>query len=261
MAESFFKRLGVKYTLIHSVPTGTFPRGPEPVPDNLKDLATAVKRNKADVGFAFDPDSDRLAIVSEKGKPIGEEYTLVFGSRYILSKKTGPMAVNLSSSMINDFVAKEAGVKIYRTKVGERNVTEKLRRMKGVVGGEGNGGLIYPDLHWGRDAFLAAAVIAQYLVDEKKTVSEILAELPSYYMVKTKLKLIRLEVENKIKAIENSFKDCKIDRMDGVKISGKDWWVQFRASNTEPIARIISEARDRHTAERLIRTVSSAIRR
>ncbi|UCC78858.1 MAG: phosphoglucosamine mutase [Candidatus Zixiibacteriota bacterium] len=257
MAGRFFKKLGVEYKLIHFVPTGEFPRGPEPVPENLVDLSRAVKRSRADVGFAFDPDADRLAIVSEKGEPIGEEYTLALGSRYILSRKIGPMAVNLSSSLLNDFVAREAGVKLHRTKVGERNVTEKLRRVGGVVGGEGNGGLIYPQLHWGRDAFLAAAVITQYLVSSGSKISELVLELPRYFMIKTMLELAPSEVERKKNAIEIVFKGDRINRADGLKISGKDWWVQIRASNTEPIARIISEARDYKTARNLIAKVRS----
>jgi phosphomannomutase len=261
MAEKFFSKLGVNFKLIHSISTGEFPREPEPIPENLSDLCMAVKKNGADVGFAFDPDADRLAIVSEKGEAIGEEYTLALGSRYILSKIQGPMAVNLSSSMLNDFVADEAGVKIYRSKVGERNVTEKLKRVKGVVGGEGNGGLIFPGLHWGRDAFLAAAVITQYLADSGKRISELVAELPRFVMVKTKVNLTRSQVERKSRAIENAFKGDKINRLDGIKISGKDRWVQIRASNTEPVARIISEAKDRETAEGLVRTVKYVFRK
>lgn len=261
MADSFFKKLGVDYKLIHFIPTGEFPRGPEPIPENLTDLSKAVKRHRADVGFAFDPDADRLAIVSEKGQPIGEEYTLALCSRYILSRTAGPVAVNLSSSMLNDSVAGEAGVKIYRTKVGERNVTEKLRRVGGVVGGEGNGGLIYPRLHWGRDAFLAAAVIIQYLASSELKISELVMELPRYFMVKTKLNLALSEVERKKGAIENAFRGDKINRVDGLKILGKDWWVQIRASNTEPVTRVISEARDYKTARSLIGTVKSVIRK
>jgi phosphomannomutase len=261
MAENFFKKLGVEFELIHSNPTGRFPRGPEPVPENLSDLSRAVRRKKADVGFAFDPDADRLAIVSENGEPIGEEYTLTLGARYILSRKAGPVAVNLSSSMMNDFVAREAGVKIYRTKVGERNVTEKLRRLRGVVGGEGNGGLIYPQLHWGRDAFLAAAVIVQYLVSSGLKIDDLVMELPRYVMIKTKINLTRSDVEKRLDALETVFQGDKINRMDGIKISGKEWWVQVRASNTEPVARIISEARDHATAMDLIKTVKSVFRK
>jgi len=261
MADRFFKKLGVDYKLIHSKPTGEFPRGPEPVPENLTDLSRAVRRFKADAGFAFDPDADRLALVSEKGEPVGEEYTLALGSRFILSRKKAPMAINLSSSMLNDYVSREAGVKIYRSKVGERNVTEKLLRVSGIVGGEGNGGLIYPKLHSGRDAFLAAAVITQYLASSGLKISDLVMELPRYYMIKTKVKLGRSDIEKKIISLKNAFKGDKINRMDGIKISGKDWWVQIRASNTEPITRIMSEAADAKTAGNLVKTVKSIIGR
>jgi phosphomannomutase len=260
MADRFFKKLGVNYRLIHSKSTGEFPRGPEPIAENLGDLSKAVKRYRADIGFAFDPDADRLAMVSEKGEPIGEEYTLALGARYILSRKKGSMAVNLSSSMLNDYIAREAGAKIYRAKVGERNVTEKLIRIKGIVGGEGNGGLIYPRLHSGRDGFLAAAIISQYLASSRSKISDLVMELPRYVMIKTKVSLGRSDIERKISSLENAFKGDKINRTDGIKISGKDWWVQIRASNTEPMTRIMSEANDLKTARNLIRTVKSIIR-
>lgn len=261
MAEQFFTALGVKINLIHHKPAVKFPRGPEPVPENLSDLSRAVTRYKADVGFAFDPDADRLAIVSEKGKPIGEEYTLALGMRYILSRRKGPIAANISSSMLNDYVAGEAGVKIYRSKVGERNVTEKMIRTKSVAGGEGNGGLIYPALHYGRDAFLAAAVIVQYMASSKSAISELAGELPSYVMLKTKLKLSSQALSKKMAALEKAFQGNKINRLDGIKISGRGWWVQVRASNTEPIVRIMAEAENIRAARTLIKTVMDVFRK
>jgi phosphomannomutase len=197
--------------------------------------------------------------VDETGKPLGEEYTLALGCRYILRCKQGPIVVNISSSLLNDFVAREAGTKIYRTRVGERNVTEKLIRIKGVAGGEGNGGLIYPSLHWGRDGFLAAAVILQYLASIPKTISQIAGELPSYSMLKTKVDGTRRDIERKIKAIEKIFPRSKISQLDGIKISGDNWWVQIRASNTEPIARLMAEAEDPKEAKRLIAAIESVL--
>lgn len=260
MADKFFSKIGVKYKLIYSKPTGKFPRGPEPTPENLSSLSRAVRKYHADIGFAFDPDADRLAIVAENGNPIGEEYTLALGARFILSRKSGPMAVNLSSSMMNDFVAKEAGVRLYRTKVGERNVTEKLLRTGGVVGGEGNGGLIYPGLHSGRDGFLAAAVILQYMSTSKSKISDLVRELPQYVMIKTKLNLSRHDVDKKIKALEKVFSRGKINKLDGIRIAGKDWWIQIRASNTEPITRMMAEAKDKKTAKDLVKTAKSVFK-
>jgi phosphomannomutase len=261
IAGGFFSRLGVKHDLINSTISGKFPHGPEPVPENLRQLGEAVRKLNADIGFAFDPDADRLAIVSETGQPLGEEYTLALGCRYILRHTKGPLAINVSSSLLNDFVAREAGVKLFRTPVGERNVTEKLMRTGGVAGGEGNGGLIYPSLHWGRDAFLAAAIILQYLSSSGKTISELARELPCYVMLKTRMNITRQDVERKTKAIGRLFPGAKVDTLDGIKLSGNDWWVQIRASNTEPIARLMAEATDLKKARGLVRTMKAVFRR
>lgn len=257
MAARFFSCLGVKYHLINSQTGDQFPHPPEPVPENLGELSRAVKDLGADIGLAFDPDSDRLAIVSEKGEPLGEEYTLALACRYILTQVKGPIAVNVSSSLLNDFVAREAGTKVYRTRVGERNVTEKLMRIKGIAGGEGNGGLIYPKLHWGRDGFLAAAVIVQYLASTEKRMSQLAAELPSYVMLKTKMPGTRRDVEIKKGKFKRIFPKAKIDELDGIKIFDNDWWVQIRASNTEPILRLMAEAKSGEKAGKLISAVKS----
>ena len=261
VAANFFSRMDIDFHLVNSIPSDRFPRGPEPVPENLSDLCKTVKDQKANLGMAFDPDSDRLALVDENGIPLGEEYTLALAARFILQNKKGPMAVNLSSSLMNEFVAKNAGVKIYRTRVGERNVTEKLIKSKGVVGGEGNGGLIYPGLHFGRDAFLAAAVIIQYLTSSKKKISELARELPRYEMVKTTLNLSRSDVDKNVRKIEKLFPKARIDRLDGIKIIGDNWWVQIRASNTEPIARLMAEAPGKDDALKLISKVKRALSR
>jgi phosphomannomutase len=259
VADKFFRRLGVSCELINAEIAERFPHPPEPLPQNLGDLGKAVRQADADIGLAFDPDSDRLAVVDETGSPVGEEYTLALGCRYILKRKRGPIVVNVSSSLINDFVAQEAGTKIYRTRVGERNVTEKLMRIKGVAGGEGNGGLIYPGLHWGRDGFLAAAVILQYIAFDGRPLSQIAGELPHYFMLKTKVNGTRPDIERKAGAIERKFPHARISKLDGIKISGKNWWVQIRASNTEPMARLMAEAESIDKARRLIATVKSVL--
>ncbi|MCP4583529.1 MAG: phosphoglucosamine mutase [candidate division Zixibacteria bacterium] len=257
VAADLFNSLGCSLKLINAVPDGTFPHPPEPVPENLKQLCRAVKSFKADIGFAFDPDSDRMAMVNEKGKPLGEEFTLALGMRYVLTRKQGPIAVNLSSSMINDFVAGEAGVKIYRTKVGEVNVSEKMKRVNGVVGGEGNGGLIYPGIHYGRDGMIAAAIMLQYLTSSRKTISELTAELPRTTMIKRKIKLSgkKLNFNKIIKA----FKLGKADKRDGIKIGFNDSWLQLRLSNTEPIARLMTEAYNARKAKILADEVEDLI--
>jgi phosphomannomutase len=162
---------------------------------------------------------------------------------------------------MNDFVAREAGTKLYRARVGERNVTEKLMRIKGVAGGEGNGGLIYPVLHWGRDAFLASAVILQYLASTEKTISQLAAELPAYIMLKTKVAGTRRDVDKKAGGIKRLFPGTRIDDLDGAKIIGDNWWVQIRASNTEPIARLMAEAESESQAKKLIAAVKSVFRK
>jgi len=257
VAAEFFNSLGCTLKLINAVPDGKFPHPPEPVPENLRQLCRAVRSFKADVGFAFDPDGDRMAIVDENGKAIGEELTLALGMRYILSKKKGPAAINLSSSMVNDFVASEAGVKLYRTKVGEINVTEKLKRIKGIVGGEGNGGLIYPDMLYGRDGLTAAAVILQYMASSRKKISEMVQELPRTTMIKRKIKLNGRKIN--LKRIAKTFKDGKIDSRDGIKIIFKDSWLQVRLSNTEPVVRLITEAYDPKKARFLVDEVEKLI--
>lgn len=257
VAAELFGALGCRLKLINAVPDGGFPRQPEPTAENLKELCREVKRFGADIGFAFDPDSDRLAIVDEKGRPLGEEFTLALGLRYILSKKKGPVAVNLSSSMMNDWVAREAGIKIYRTKVGEVNVSEKLLRTGGVAGGEGNGGLIYPGIHWGRDALQAAAIILSYLAARKLPISEIAGELPRTFMVKRKIAVPEQGI-NQDKIREN-FKAGKVDLKDGIKLLFDDSWIQVRTSNTEPVARIIAESLDSEKARNLADAVEKIL--
>ena len=257
IAAELFNSLGCDLKLINSIPNGRFPHPPEPVPANLKQLCRAVKMFKADIGFAFDPDSDRMAIINEKGRPIGEEYTLALGMRYILSRKRGPVVVNLSSSMINDFVAEEVGVKIYRTKVGEINVTEKMKKVRAVAGGEGNGGLIYPGIHYGRDGFIAAAVILQYLTSSRKTISNLAGELPATSMVKRKIALSGKSLD--FNKIVKAFNHGKVDRRDGIKIDFSDSWLQLRLSNTEPIARLMAEAYDNGRASALADEVERLI--
>ena len=257
LAAALFNALGCDLKLINAIPDGKFPHSPEPVPENLKQLGRAVKKHKAAIGFAFDPDSDRMAMVDEKGKPVGEEYTLALGMRYILTQKKGPVAINLSSSMMNDFVANEAEVKLYRTRVGEINVTEKMKAVKAVAGGEGNGGLIYPWIHHGRDGLLAAVVMLQYLAKSKKTISELASELPSTTMIKRKIKLNGKKLN--FDKIAGAFPEGKADKRDGVKIVFDDSWLQLRLSNTEPIARVMAESYAPKKASKLADEVKKII--
>ncbi|MCP4634682.1 MAG: phosphoglucosamine mutase [candidate division Zixibacteria bacterium] len=259
LSPILIKNLGCELFPINCEPTGEFTRGPEPIPDNLRQLSAAVKKYDCDIGFAHDPDADRLAIVNEKGKAIGEEYTLAFAVDYILSVKKGVVAINLSTSRINDDIAKSYGVKLHRTKVGEINCSMKLKSCRGVIGGEGNGGVIYPELLYGRDGAVGIALILSYLAKRNLTVSQAVSNLPSYVMIKTKVNATREGIEKKLPKLRKGFPKASINLDDGIKFDYEDSWVHIRASNTEPIARIIAEAPTTEKAKQLITKAKNSI--
>jgi len=242
--------------------TGTaFPRGAEPIPRNLGDLGRAVVATAADVGLACDPDADRLAIVDAGGTPIGEEYTLAIAVRRVLSRRRGAVVVNVSTSGMIDAVAAEAGVPVHRTAVGERHVVGKMMEVSAVVGGEGNGGVVLPDVHMGRDAATAAALVVSALVDAGEGgIDAIVAGFPKYEMVKTKLPLAGpVDPRRIVERMRSSFPEGRLDSTDGAKIVWPRSWVHARMSNTEPVVRIIAEAEDAGAAEELIGRVGSAL--
>jgi phosphomannomutase len=228
-----------------------FPRGAEPVPENLKDLAKAVKKYGADIGFAQDPDADRLAIVNEKGVPIGEENTLVLVTEHLLSKKKGRVVINLSTTKAIEDIAQKYGVSVKRTKVGEINVTDEMRRNGARIGGEGNGGVISPEINMGRDSLAGIGYVLEMMAERGQSISELVNVLPQYIMKKGKIK----SDDNKknqliLNIIKGDFKNEKISDIDGLRIDFikhnefKGGWVHLRPSNTEPIFRIISEGKD-----------------
>ncbi|MDZ7725528.1 MAG: phosphoglucosamine mutase [candidate division KSB1 bacterium] len=239
----FLHTLGCDVVFLNREPNGWFPREPEPVPANLGDLCQAVKKHQADLGCAVDPDVDRLALVSEEGVPLGEEYTLALVSAFVMSRQKGDVVVNASTTRAIDDVVKEYGGRVHRTPVGEYHVATKAKQIGAVLAGEGNGGVMLPELHLGRDALVGIALILQYLADQNKPVSELSQAIPQYAMVKDKL---TLDFEVDAKAIVSLFdkahsKDEKTT-IDGVKLLFRDSWVHVRASNTEPIIRVIAEA-------------------
>ncbi len=238
------KALGVKDVLeIHCEPHGNFSHNPEPLPENLTDLAAAIKEKKADVGFAVDPDVDRLAIISENGEPFGEEYTLVAMADYILSNTLGNTVSNLSSTRALRDVTQKHGATYTASAVGEVNVVAKMKETNAVIGGEGNGGVIYPASHYGRDALVGIALFLTHMAKSNKTVSELRATYPSYYMSKQKIDLTpEIDIDELLLAIKEKYKEEDIIDIDGVKIEFKDRWVHMRKSNTEPIIRIYTEA-------------------
>lgn len=241
IAPRLLERLGCKVVAIHVTPDGRFPRGAEPVPEALADLGMAVRNHKCDAGLAFDPDGDRLALVDENGTPLGEEATLALAVKLILEKKKGGVALNLSTSAMSEDIAKAMGVPCVRTSVGEIHVSTRMLADGLLVGGEGNGGVILPELHPGRDGVLGAALICQLLTDGRK-LSQHAAALPRYAMVKTKFDLAGKDLAAAIAKLKAKFADAILDERDGLRLSWPDRWLHLRASNTEPILRAIAEA-------------------
>ena len=234
--------LGCQVIELNSEPTGIFAHTPEPLNKNLKQLEEAVAAHKADIGFATDPDVDRLAIVSENGKCIGEELSLLLAERFILSKVKGEIVTNLSSSMASEDIAAEFGVKVHRTKVGEINVGKKMMELKSPVGGEGNGGIICPEAHYTRDAPAGMALILNYLAESGKTVSQLATEIPHYYFAKDKIQIDPEKLDEIMNEVPKIFKDYKLDATDGIKVLGDKYWIHIRKSGTEPIIRVYIES-------------------
>jgi len=246
------ERLGCQVTVINLEPDGLFPRPPEPVPENLGELERVVAQTGADVGFAVDPDVDRLAIVADDGRAIGEDYTLALAARVVLANRPGTVVTNLSTSRIVDDVVAGAGGRVVRAPVGEVNVALRMREEGAVVGGEGNGGVILPDLHLGRDAPLAAALVLQLLSEGEETLSQIVSHYPRYAIVKDKLDRPPVSLDAVYDALRSSFSGAQVDTQDGLRLSWPDSWVHIRPSGTEPIVRVIAEAPSADAARALV---------
>jgi len=256
------ERLGCACAVIHGEPTGRFGRPPEPVPENLGDLCAAVRKNAAAVGFALDPDADRLALVDETGRAIGEEYTLALAARHRLLRQRGPLACNLSTSRMMDAVAAEAGVVLHRTPVGEVNVAEAIARHGCVIGGEGNGGVIDPRVVLVRNSLVGAALVLEMLASRRMSLSQLAAELPVYRMVKDKVTLRDPSAGPAavLDAVRKRFADARVDTRDGLYLAWDNGWLHVRASNTEPILRVLAEAGDEETARAWVDSVKSLAR-
>lgn len=250
--EEFLEGLGCEVTVLNREPLGIFAHNPEPLPENLASLSEAVVTKSADIGFAQDPDCDRLSFVCENGYIPGEELVVVLAARDILEyHRKGNIVVNLSTTTLIEDIGREAGVSVYRTKIGEINVVEKMKEINAVIGGEGNGGIIFPDVHYGRDSFVGMALILEYLAYREKTISEVIKEMPGYFILKKKI-----EIEDKFKA-EKIIEKVKqlisgkelVNLEDGVKIIRKDGWIHIRPSGTEPVIRIYVEGKTKTIAE------------
>lgn len=254
--------LGVKKIIeLNTTPDGNFAHNPEPLPDNLKDISAMVAREKADIGFVVDPDVDRLAIVCEDGSMFGEEYTLVAVSDYILGSTPGSTVSNLSSSRALRDISEKHGCKHFSAAVGEVNVVEEMKKRDAVIGGEGNGGVIYPELHYGRDALAGIALFLTHLAKSKLTCYSLRKKYPEYVMAKKKLALDPgREFSQILSVIKSKFQGHLTDERDGLWIETMTGWVQVRKSNTEPIMRIYTEGRTNHEADELAERVIEIVK-
>ncbi|HBY67389.1 MAG TPA: phosphoglucosamine mutase, partial [Flavobacteriaceae bacterium] len=246
------KALGVQTVELFCEPTGEFPHNPEPLKEHLTDLMKKVVDEHADFGIVVDPDVDRLAFVDEKGEMFGEEYTLVAVADYVLQHNPGNTVSNMSSSRALRDVTEKYNGTYTASAVGEVNVVQKMKDTKAIIGGEGNGGIIYPELHYGRDSLVGIALFLSHLAKEKIAVSELRKRYPSYYMSKKKIELTpQLDVDKILKSIESKYASEEINTIDGVKIDFAENWVHLRKSNTEPIIRIYTEGPSQKDADAL----------
>lgn len=232
--------------------TGIFPRLPEPIPENLTGTMQAVRDSGAELGVVVDPDVDRLVLITEKGEPFGEELTITEAVRFVLSKEKGDAVVNLSTTRAVEDVVTEAGGRLFRSPVGEANVVKMMKETGAIIGGEGSGGVIYPALHYGRDALVGIALTLQHLLEFGGTLSELKAALPQYFIAKRKIDLGSTNPDEIIACLVKKYGQEKLNTEDGLRIDFEDHWVHFRKSNTEPIIRCLTEAKNSDDAEKYI---------
>jgi phosphomannomutase len=257
------EELGVKkIKKLYCEPTGQFSHNPEPLPENIKEICKVVKNGKYDLGIIVDPDVDRLALVMEDGNPFGEEYTLVAVADYVLSKRKGNTVSNLSSTRALRDVTEKAKGKYTAAAVGEVNVVNAMKETKAVIGGEGNGGVIFPDLHYGRDALMGIALFLTHLAQSKLKASELRKQYPAYYISKNKIELTpQIDVDKVLEEVKTKYKNEKVNTIDGVKIDFEKQreWVHLRKSNTEPIIRIYAESQSETKADELAKQIITDI--
>ncbi|MEM8939305.1 MAG: phosphoglucosamine mutase [Bacteroidota bacterium] len=255
------KQLGVEVKELYCEPTGNFPHDPEPLPENLQQIKNEIKNGQYDLGIVVDPDVDRLALITEDGEVFGEEYTLVAVADYVLTHKKGNTVSNLSSSRALKDITEKHGCEYSSSAVGEVHVVAKIKETKAVIGGEGNGGVIVPELHYGRDALAGIALFLCHLVKFGKSASMLRASYPNYYMSKNKIELApEIDVDNVLDTIKEKYKNKPINTIDGVRIEFDQEWVHLRKSNTEPIIRIFAESESQNTAEHLAQKLIADIK-
>jgi len=276
IAPRLLEALGVDVVPINVTPNGLFPREAEPLPENLGALCAAVVANQCDVGFAQDMDADRLAVVSERGEPIGEDYTLVLATWYVLEREmrsgaemrsdlisgAAPVVVaNLATTLALDDLAGRFGGRVVRSKIGEANVTDRMKIEKAVIGGEGNGGVIYPRINFARDSQVGMALILHLLARSGRTVSSLMTDLPHYSMAKEKLQCPSGKIPEVLRAIRADFGHLPLDERDGIRVTLADGWFLVRGSNTEPIIRVVAEAGSETAVRRIIDDVFGRVAR
>jgi phosphomannomutase len=252
VGPKLLESLGAEVIPINVTPDGSFPRPAEPLPENLGDLCEAVKKHGADVGFAQDMDADRLAIVNEKGIPIGEDYTLVLATLYVLGREPGPVVANLSTTSALEDVAKKFDCPLFLTKIGEVNVTDKMQQQNAVIGGEGNGGVIYPRINFARDSLVGMALVLHLLAESGKTVSQLLDQFPRYTVVKDKMVCPSEKIPAVLRMLRQEYGEYPLDTRDGVKVTLPEGWFLVRGSNTEPIIRVVAESRSESHAREIV---------
>jgi len=259
VGPKLIEALGAEIIPLNVTPDGSFPRAAEPVPENLGELCKTVREQRADVGFAQDMDADRLAIVSERGEAIGEDYTLVLAMLYVLGREKGAVVANLSTTSAVADIAKKFDCPVFLTKIGEVNVTDGMRQHSAVIGGEGNGGVIYPRINFARDSLVGMALVLHLLAESKKTVTELLESVPRYSMVKEKMPCPSDKISTVLKIVRQEFAKFQMDTRDGIKVIQPDGWFLVRGSNTEPIIRIVAEARHEQQAMEKVKTIIDRI--
>ena len=261
VGPKLLEALGAEVIPINVTPDGSFPRPAEPLPENLGDLCEAVKKHGADVGFAQDMDADRLAIVSEQGTPIGEDYTLVLAALYVLGRERGPVVANLSTTSALEDVAKKFDCPIFLTKIGEVNVTDKMQQQNAVIGGEGNGGVIYPRINFARDSLVGMGLVLHLLADSGKTVTELLNQFPRYSLIKDKMVCPSDKIPAVLRMLRQEYASYPLDTRDGVKVTLPDGWFLVRGSNTEPIIRVVAESSQENKAREIVSHVYEQVAR
>jgi phosphomannomutase len=265
IVPQLLERLGCEVVKLHCDVSGIFAHTPEPLPENLTELAWTVQKEKADIGIAVDPDVDRLVLIDENGKPIGEEYSIATAVRFVLAHteapaRKRPVVINLSTTRAVEDIAAQYGTPVIRTPVGEINVAKRMRETGALIGGEGSGGIIHPAVHYGRDAIVGIAIVLQYLTELGSPMSVLRNSLPDYFIKKDKIEIRDADPDTLLSSLaETDNEGGSVNTEDGIRIDFPDYWVHFRKSNTEPIIRIIAEAHTREEASKVVDKYKSAI--